>query len=354
MTEVVVLGGGYAGIMAANQLAKSGVDAKITLINDRGDFQEKIRNHQLLAGTLSRKYAIKELLHPSVQLLETKVTALDPGKSVLYAGESAISYTYLIYAAGMVAGGEKPSSEDYALVADTKESERMARRLNTTPNGRITVAGGGLSGIETASELAERYPESQVTLLDPAPFGKNFSQKARQYMFDLLTRKGVVVLQDRILSMEPGRVRLASKRILEHDHCILATGLRATSLAQQAGLACDDRHRVLVDRFLHAAPGIIACGDAAVIEESPLRMSCAMALPTGAYAGKRVASLIKNGGAEMKGFHQDYTIRCVSMGRKKGLIQFVRADDAPKNFILKEGKGAFVKELVCKFTVKSL
>ncbi len=354
MSVVLVLGGGYAGIMAANQLIKSKAPARVILINDRSDFQEKIRNHQVLAGTLSEKYSLRKLLHPQVQFVESRAVAIQPEESLLKLEDTtSIPYDYLIYAAGMEPAGEKPPSAEYAFVADTKECARMSLRLKNSPDAKISVVGGGLSGIETAAELAESYPGAGVTLIDPGPFGENFSQKARQYMFDRLTRKGVFVLQDRIVAMEPGRLRLASGSVQEHDHCILATGVKAPSLAVESGLKCDESNRVIVDPRLHATPRILACGDAAVIGANPLRMSCAMALPMGAYAGRRVASLLRNKGANSKEFHQDYTVRCVSLGRKKGLIQFLHADDSPRNFVLKNGKGAIFKERVCKYTIKA-
>ena len=49
-THVVVIGGGYAGTMAANHLRQRG-DIEITLVNPRPVFVERIRLHQLVAGT---------------------------------------------------------------------------------------------------------------------------------------------------------------------------------------------------------------------------------------------------------------------------------------------------------------
>ncbi|MDQ4112074.1 MAG: NAD-binding protein, partial [Actinomycetota bacterium] len=49
-SRVVVVGGGYAGVMAANRLTKRD-DIAITLVNSRDHFVERIRLHQLVGGT---------------------------------------------------------------------------------------------------------------------------------------------------------------------------------------------------------------------------------------------------------------------------------------------------------------
>ncbi|EFE66160.1 oxidoreductase [Streptomyces viridosporus ATCC 14672] len=49
-THVVVIGGGYAGVMAANRLRLRD-DVTVTLINPRPDFVHRVRLHQLVGGS---------------------------------------------------------------------------------------------------------------------------------------------------------------------------------------------------------------------------------------------------------------------------------------------------------------
>jgi NADH dehydrogenase FAD-containing subunit len=49
-TEVVVIGGGYAGVMAANRLTQRD-HVTVTLINPRPSFVERLRLHQLVGGS---------------------------------------------------------------------------------------------------------------------------------------------------------------------------------------------------------------------------------------------------------------------------------------------------------------
>ena len=66
-TRVVVIGGGYAGVLAANRLAVGG-RLDITLVNPRPEFVERIRLHQLVAGTHTATHGYGDVLGGSVTL----------------------------------------------------------------------------------------------------------------------------------------------------------------------------------------------------------------------------------------------------------------------------------------------
>src|ERR1044072_2665854 len=96
-TEVVVVGGGYAGVMAANRLTKRD-DVSVTLINPRPRFVERIRLHQLAGGTHPAEGAYAEVLAPGVRLVVDTATAIDAANRVVHTATSgAVGYGYLIY-----------------------------------------------------------------------------------------------------------------------------------------------------------------------------------------------------------------------------------------------------------------
>lgn len=75
-TNVVVIGGGYAGAMAANRLTRRG-DVRVTLVNPRPTFVHRIRLHQLVGGTDSALLAYEDLPTERVRLVVDTVTRID-------------------------------------------------------------------------------------------------------------------------------------------------------------------------------------------------------------------------------------------------------------------------------------
>jgi NADH dehydrogenase len=75
-TNVVVIGGGYAGVLAANHLRQN-TDVAITLINPRPAFVERIRLHQLVARTGDATADYGTLLGTGIRLVVDSATRID-------------------------------------------------------------------------------------------------------------------------------------------------------------------------------------------------------------------------------------------------------------------------------------
>jgi NADH dehydrogenase len=70
-THVVVVGGGYAGTLAANHL-RMRADVDVTLVNPRPMFVERIRLHQLVAGTHGAVVDYGSMLGEGIELSSTQ------------------------------------------------------------------------------------------------------------------------------------------------------------------------------------------------------------------------------------------------------------------------------------------
>ena len=108
-THVVVIGGGYAGMLAANHLRLRG-DVDITLVNPRPKFVERIRLHQLVAGTDDADRRLRHLLGDGIRLVVDSASRIDTGAQTveLASGRTPLHYDYLIYAVGST--GAVPAS----------------------------------------------------------------------------------------------------------------------------------------------------------------------------------------------------------------------------------------------------
>lgn len=101
--KVVVIGGGYAGTLAANRL-RMRADVDITLVNPRPEFVERIRLHQFVARTGEATIDYGTLLGEGIQLVVDSVTRIDTAaRTVRLASGSALDYDYVIYAVGSTA-----------------------------------------------------------------------------------------------------------------------------------------------------------------------------------------------------------------------------------------------------------
>src|SRR5690349_9731078 len=108
-THVVVIGGGYAGTLAANRLRLRG-DVDITLINPRPKFVERIRLHQHAANNYEATADYGSLLGHGINLVVDTAAKIDTGRRAVQfaSGRRAMPYDYLIYAVGST--GAVPAS----------------------------------------------------------------------------------------------------------------------------------------------------------------------------------------------------------------------------------------------------
>ena len=365
--RVVVVGAGYAGLIATNRFLGSLTAAErervqLTVVNPRDQFVERIRLHQLAAGdrtTVSRPLA--ELLHQDADVLVGRVERIDPRRRVvrLTAGGEAhdLSWDHLVYAVGSTAAAHVPGARDHAfLLADLEGAERAAAALRAAgPGARVTVLGGGFTGVETATEIAAARPDLRVSLWCGGLLVPSMRAAARRSIQRSLTRLGVTVRErTHVAALEEGKAVLADGSVEAFDACIVATSFAVPGLAGDSGLPVDGEGRLRVDAALcvPGVPGIVGAGDAVVVDDpvgDHLRMGCAVALPLGAAAAQTLLARIR--GEVPPAISVGFAIQCVSLGRKDGYVQLVRADDTPRPLHIGGRLGAVVKEQVCRMVV---
>ncbi|OHV06302.1 NAD(P)/FAD-dependent oxidoreductase [Mycobacterium talmoniae] len=356
-THVVVIGGGYAGTLAANHL-RVRPDIDVTLVNPRPAFVERIRLHQHVAGTYRATVDYGTLLGDGVQLLVDKATRINAAdRRVDLASGRELTYDYLIYAAGSTGAvpNTVPGAAEFAYpVAEFEAAQQLQHRLDELhPDAPVTVVGGGLTGIETSSELAEQG--RRVTLVCGGVLAPSLSAPGRRSVAKALRRLGVDVRDTAVVTeVHPDAVVLQDGSMLPSAVTVWTAGFGVPDLAAASGLATDTLGRLLTDETLTSVdnPWIVAAGDAAAPSGQPLRMSCQAAGPMGAQAANTVVSRIA--GTEPAALNQAFTGQAMSLGRRAATIQLARLDDTPINAYVGGRVGAAIKEAVCKATVWSI
>jgi NADH dehydrogenase FAD-containing subunit len=357
-TNVVVIGGGYAGVMAANHLRVNG-DVAITLINSRPEFVERIRLHQLVTGSDDAVVDYADLLGPGIRLLVDTAERIDAASRMVTLDSGAtIGYDYLVYAVGSTATTlTVPGAAEFAYpISELEHAEALrAAMAQVHPGAPVCVVGAGPTGIESAAELAE---EGQtVTLVCGGVLGPYLSEPGRRSVAKRMKKLGVTVVDGpgaKVTEVRRGSVLLADGRELPSILTIWTAGFGVPDLAMRSGLATDAIGRLLTDETLTSIdnPFVVAAGDASAPSNSPLRMSCQAAIPLGAQAANTVLSRIA--GTPPAVVNQAFAGQCISLGRKAATIQFAHTDDTPVGIYVGGRAAASVKEAVCKGTVWQL
>jgi NADH dehydrogenase len=352
--KVIVIGGGYSGTIAANHL-RMRADVDITLVNPRPKFVQRIRLHQFVAGNYDATVDYGTLLGEGVRLVVDSAVRIDTAtRQVGLASGRALDYDYVIYAVGStgVTPSSVPGAAEFAYpIAELELAQRLRNAIDELhPDAPITVVGAGLTGTETAAELAEQ--DHRVTLVCGGKLVPTLSEPGRRSATKWLRKMGVAVLEaDVVAEVRADAVVFADGAVRPSALTIWTAGFGAPELAAASRLHTDALGRLLTDETLTSVDDdrIVAAGDAAAPSGQPLRMSCQSAVPLGAQAANTVLSRIA--GTEPAVIDQAFLGSNVSLGRRAAVIQWARKDDTPVNLYFGGRLGAAFKEAVCKGTV---
>ncbi|MEU3272996.1 FAD-dependent oxidoreductase [Saccharomonospora sp. NPDC006951] len=355
-SHIVVIGAGYSGLLTAKLTAKR-TGARVTLVNERDRFVERVRLHQLAAGQELEDLPITGLLEgSSAAFRQGRVTKIDPGTRTVTLDEGEpLTYDILVYALGSTADFESvPGVAEHAFtVASAEQAAALRERLKTS--GAVVVVGGGLTGIEAATEIAETKPGLKVKLVTGGVFGEALSEKGRKHLRKVFGRLGIGIVDNAIVKeVSAAGVLLADEEHLEADTVVWTTGFRVPELARAAGLECDASGRLVVDETLRSVshPDVYGVGDAAAAHMKTgqkLRMACATGLPSAMQLARSISGALE--GKPGKPLRFRYFNQCISLGRRDALVQFVRADDSPVSAVLTGRFAARYKETIVRSTV---
>ncbi len=344
--QVVVLGAGYAGLMAAIRLAGKNKKRplQVTLINAGDHFVERPRLHETATGNPPRMKPLADFVAGTgIVFKQGYVTAFDPERqqvTVEVAGRpESVAYDYLVYALGsQVDRTSVPGAAEYAYALDAsgaRSAGPLHRRLEEVAGagGRVAVVGSGPTGIEAAAEIADLYPGLAVTIVTQGQFGAFKNDKVQQYMRQAMARLGIEVMEGAAVDeVREGELVIAGQGRQPFDVVVWAGGFRALPLARQAGLPVNERDQILVDPYFRslAWPTIYVAGDAAQPVQgtgAPLRMALFPALVSGAHVADNLTRLIRGRAQRPLGF--SYYGQGIALGRRDAVGFATYPDDQP-------------------------
>jgi NADH dehydrogenase FAD-containing subunit len=345
--HVLVIGAGYAGMLATVRLAMKArhQNVQITLINPSDVFIERPRLHQFAANQTVKQRPIIEILRGTgVHFLQAVVTAIDVIRREVTVqtdiNSQRLVYDYLLYTTGSITDQDRvPGVRSYAYTL-TPTGLRSAETLRSIlpdlnkQRGRVIIVGGGPTGIEAAAEFAETYPGLRVLLVTQGELGGFWGGKIQSHILKVLTHLGVAV-QDQITveRVERNAIITATGETIPFDVCLWTGGFVAPTLARESGLAVNEQGQVLTDFTLRSItnPRVYAAGDSAQpVKTSGIRVR--MAAYTAAITGAHAADSLYNAitGRPQKPLNFVYLGQGIALGRHEtvGFNNF--PDDTPK------------------------
>lgn len=357
--HLVVIGTGYAGLLAAIRAARIARGrVAVTLVGASDQLVERVRLHEQAATGRSVAHPVAELVAgTAVRFVHARVHEVAPRRLLTDAGVLEFDRA-IVCTGGAVDLDLVPGARQHAVAVDGDRVGQLfaeARRV-AARGGRLAVCGGGLTGVEIASELAETLPGLRVELVSASELMPVQSRKAREYARSALKRLGVTVREHvRVTAVAPDRLETEAGPI-GFDLCAWAAGFRAMPLLAGLGLPSAADGRVIVDRYLHARPDLLVAGDAAAFAAAGggwLAAGCKTAMPMAAHAADTAVAELTGGEVREFSFFGDGGY-CVSLGRRDGILQFMDATDRPGERIVTGRVAAWVKERVCRYTMLML
>jgi NADH dehydrogenase FAD-containing subunit len=342
VNQVVVVGGGYAGLFAAHRarrtagrVGRGGV--RIIVVDAEDAWQERTRWHQIAAGEAIRSYSRQRIFRGTgIETVTGTVAAIDlDGRAVHFTANQRepLSFDRLVYATGSRSTAcAVPGGRDNAHNLDSAAaSRRLALAVGQQLTSRVVIVGGGLTGIQTAAQIAHRYPAASVTLLSSGEIAHELPPEARGTVRQALGQLGVrVVTQDhRVRGVEPGGVHWPGGQ-MDADLVVWTAGFAPSGLAAQAGLQVTPIGQVVVDDALRSVshPFVYAAGDGAAAPRAASLYGAYAATATGATAGANVG--LDLGGQAVKPLNMGYSFLAASLGPHNALVQLLNADGTPR------------------------
>lgn len=358
---IVIVGAGYAGIHAAQSIINTFSDkrdktrVRIILIDKEPYHLRKVLLFKSAVNEENITIPLQEIFPRDVNIIEGEVTRVVQDENRIgYRDRSGkehnLNYDYLILATG--SNVRKPKADQGGIALTDlnatnrirqiwKENFRRALSEKSLDEQErlltITVAGAGISGIETAAELADAAKKEAALLGLKQKTIKVYLLNSHERLFmqgpvkvgrkleQILHESGVMVIHGvKALEEKGGRLSLSNGTTISTGLCIWTIGMEPNPIAQDIGLPLAPSGQLIVGSSyqVQGAKNIYSIGDCAqIIDPATGRrdeMTCKEAMAQAARMGKILMAHIEGRRAPVHKSCIDTF--CFSLGPGKGLV----------------------------------
>ncbi|MDN8181703.1 FAD-dependent oxidoreductase [Acinetobacter baumannii] len=363
--RIIIAGSGFAGLWAALaaqraiHLASQEQNVEVMMVSPSPNVGIRPRLYEAVLENMNPD--ISELLSVvGVKFLAGWVNKIDVNQQTIEVATTDGNKQNLSYDRFVLATGSTtfmppiPGLKEYGFSVNTLEDaeklDHHLKNLATKPanaaRNTVVVAGGGLTGLETVTEMPERLRsilgemDVRVVLVDSSTdIGAAMGDQAATVIREALNELGVEGKAGlRVTALDATGVTLSNGEKIETETVIWTAGMRANPLASQIAGEKDNLGRLIGDAYLHApeAKNIFVTGDTVKVPTDDLGnfnvMSCQHAMSLVRVAGYNAAAELVD--LPLHPYSQPKYVTCVDLGPWGALytegwdrqVQFVREE----------------------------
>lgn len=328
MSDITILGGGFAGVWAAmsaaaERKATAGQEITITLVSKEPALTIRPR---LYEGAGAEMQVPLAPLMKTIGVELTIATARDidvPARSVILSDGRIQPYRRLVLATGsrLKRIAVRGADEHCHSVDTFEEAASFDEKLASLPGtATAVVIGASFTGLELATELRKRMGErARIVLVDRAErAGIELSPNLRPAIEEALGECRIETRFGRFLErISADEVLLDDGERIATDVTVLATGMEASPLTKSIPGERDRHGRLMVDPDLKVAGAsdIFAAGDTANVladDSHEVLMSCQHAMSLGQFAGHNALRDLLS--LPTRAFRKEFYATCLDLG----------------------------------------
>jgi len=314
VTNILIIGGGFAGISAASRLSRSDLDLDIVLI----DKKEAVDFLPMLPDCIGREidpeflsFKIENIAKKlGFKFIRGEVASIDLDRRQVLTKEQALTYDYLVIASGCETNfyGNESIRQNSLTLDSAYDAKRIVDTLRYHEFDNFIIGGGGYTGIEIAASLRVYLGKikraSGIIIVERAgAILGSLPEWMRNYVSANLRCLNVEICPNSAIDRIDGRsVYLLGGRTFNNALVIWAAGVKTAGFIQDLRSGKNPQGRIKVDEYLRINDNCFAAGDAAFFthKESSLRMAVQFAITQGECAALNIIKSIK--GRSLKRF----------------------------------------------------
>lgn len=283
MADILIIGGGFAGLQAARTLSKNRAKLagrRVLLVDMKRTFDLSPVLPDVVGGRIQKDHAVVDLTdylaRLGVNFEQNEVVRIDPDtKEVFLKNGDVLDYEYLVVCCGCLTDFHGQANiQKRALKMDSAEDAAMLSNVvSTYPAKKILVVGGGSTGVAAASNLALRLKRKKIKKysINIIEEGEDILGPLPEWMKDYC-RINLAALRVNIHTgcsfKEVGdqRVRLSNGMEFEDYLLVWTAGVSTPGFVRDLKFEKDGQGRLFVDRHMKFAEDCFAAGDAAAFK----------------------------------------------------------------------------------------